>query len=340
MKSFKFGYLAMTVLVFGSLCLTSPLFGQTKPITLTFATVFPPTHRMAVLTAEWGKELEKRTNGRITVRVHYGSTLMAQDKFYDGVAKGIADAAAFAPSSNPGKFPLTEIFDFPLGYTSSRTATKLYNEYLDRFKPKEFDDVKILNAFTNSPLVLHSNRPVSKLEDIKGLKARSTGTTAKVFAALGGTPVALPMAETYDSLARGVIDSVVSTVEALQGFKIAEVTKFTTSGSHFNFILTQMFIMNKGTWQSLPKDVQAIVEEVSKEYGEKSSVAFDELDASAKEFSLKLGHKFTTLSADEDARFGKIVTPLLDGYIKERTQRNLPAEEVVKFCVERMKHLQ
>lgn len=317
-----------------------PVFAQTKPVSITFSTVFPPTHKMGVLTAEWGKEIEKRTNGRVTVRVHYGATLMGIDKFYDGVVNGIADAAAFAPSSNPGKFPLTEVFDLPIGYKSSRQATKLFDEYLDKFKPKEFDGVKILNSFTNSPLVLHSNRPVAKLEDLKGLKARSTGTTAKVFAALGGTPVALPMPETYDSLARGVIDSVIATVEALQGFKIAEVTKFTTSGTHMNFILTQMFIMNKEKWESFPKDIQATIEAVSREYGQKSSDAFDELDTSAKEYASKTGHKFSVLSPEEDAKFAKVVTPLLDGYVKEKKQKGLPAEEVMKFCLERIKQIQ
>jgi TRAP-type transport system periplasmic protein len=318
----------------------SPTFAQTKPISITFSTIFPPTHKMGVLTGEWGKEIEKKTNGRVTVRVHYGATLMGIDKFYDGVVNGIADAAAFAPSSNPGKFPLSEVFDLPLGYKSSRQATRLFSEYLDKFKPKEFDQVKILNAFTNSPLVLHSNRPVVKLEDLKGLKARSTGTTAKVFAALGGTPVSLPMPETYDSLARGVIDSVVSTIEALQGFKIAEVTKFTTSGTHMNFILTQMYIMNKEKWESLPKDIQGIVEAVSKEYGQKSSDAFDELDVSAKDYATKMGHKFVVLSSEEDAKFAKIVTPLFDGYVRETKQRGLPADEVMKFCLERIKQIQ
>jgi TRAP-type C4-dicarboxylate transport system substrate-binding protein len=265
---------------------------------------------------------------------------MAQDKFFDGVVKGIADCAAFAPSSNPGKFPLTEVFDYPLGYTSSRMATRLFNEYLDKFKPIEFDDVKILNAFTNSPLVFHTNRPVNRLEDLNGLKIRSTGTTAKVVAALGGTPIALPMAETYDSLSRGVIDSVVSTVEALQGFKLAEVTKFTTSGYHANFILAQMFILNKVKWESMANDLQTIVEEVSKEYGEKSSKAFDDLDVSAREFALKLGHKFTDLTAEENAKWGKIVAPLLDSYVKEKKQRNLPAEEALRFCLEQVKQLQ
>jgi TRAP-type transport system periplasmic protein len=340
MKSLKFGHLSMIIGVCAILFPAGSLFAQAKPTNLVFSTIFPPTHRMGVLTAEWGKEIEKRTNGKVTVRVHYGATLMGTDKFYDGVVNGIADAAAFAPSSNPGKFPLTEVFDLPLGYASSRQATKLFNEYLEKFKPKEFDQVKILNAFTNSPLVLHSNRPVSKLEDLKGLKARSTGTTAKVFAALGGTPVALPMPETYDSLARGVIDSVIATVEALQGFKIAEVTKFTTSGTHMNFILTQMFIMNKAKWESLPKDIQAVVEAVSQEYGQKSSDAFDELDVSAKEFASKLGHKFSLLSPEEDAKFAKVVTPLLDGYVKEKKQKGLPADEVMKFCLERIKQIQ
>src|SRR4030043_237177 len=46
--------------------------------------------------------------------------------------------------------------------------------------------------------------------------------------ALGGVPVAMPMPERYDALQKGVADGAVHPIEANKGWKMAEVTKFTT----------------------------------------------------------------------------------------------------------------
>jgi TRAP-type C4-dicarboxylate transport system substrate-binding protein len=337
MKHVKLMCLVLSLVVFGAFCFAGSLSAQTKPVTITYSQLLPPTHPIAALTAEWGKEIEQKTNGRVTVRVHWAGTLLGPDKVYDGVVNGIADAATFSPAFNVGKFPLTEVFDYPLGFTSSQQATKLLNEYLATFKPKEFDQVKILYAYTTTPFVFHTNKPVKKFEDLKGLKIRTTGTSARVVSALGGTPVALPIGETYDALSRGVIDSTLTTIEALKTFKFSEVTKYTTSGPSANFTLLQIAFINKGTWEKIPKDAQAIIEEVSKEYADKSAKAYDAIDASIKEATAQAGHKFITLSAAENARWGKAVAPLLDGYVKDKKQQGLPADEVLKFCQDRLK---
>jgi TRAP-type C4-dicarboxylate transport system substrate-binding protein len=337
MRNLKLSCMALAVVMFTAICLVGALSAQPAPIKIAYSTLFPPTHKIGVMTAEWGKEIERKTNGRVKLVIFYSSTLTTPDKAYDGVVKGVSDAAVFSPSFNVGKFPLTEVFDYPLGYTSSQQATKVVNEYLAKFKPKEFNDVKILYAFANSPLVFHTNKPINKMEDLKGLKIRSTGTTARVMSAFGATPVALSIAETYDALSRGVIDSLVGTVEALHGFKFAEVTKDTTIGKNASFTLIQIIIINKAVWDKIPKDAQTIIEEVSKEYADKTAKAYDELDMTGKEFATKAGHKFIQLSSEENAKFANAAAPLIETYVKEKKQMGLPADEVLKFCQERLK---
>jgi TRAP-type C4-dicarboxylate transport system substrate-binding protein len=63
---------------------------------------------------------------------------------------------------------LTEVIDLPLGYKSAHAATRLVNEYYKKFKPKEFDEVKVLYFFAHGPGILHTKKPVYKLEDLKG----------------------------------------------------------------------------------------------------------------------------------------------------------------------------
>ena len=79
----------------------------------------------------------------------------------------------------------------------------------------------------HGPGIIHTKKAVNKLEDLKGMKIRCTGMAAKIVAALGATPVAMPMGETYDALSRGVVDGSMAPQESLYGWKWGEVVKFT-----------------------------------------------------------------------------------------------------------------
>ena len=193
---------------------TSSVLAQT-PIKLNYSVFFPAPHIHSVLAVEWGKELEKRTNGRVKVDVLPGGTLTPADKCYDGVEKGISDLGMSVFAYTRGKFPLTEVIDLPLGIKSGVAATRLINDYYKKFKPKELDGVKVMFLHAHGPGLLHSKTPVNRVEDLKGMKIRCTGLATKIVTALGGTPVAMPMGETYDALSRGVVDASLAPQESL-----------------------------------------------------------------------------------------------------------------------------
>ncbi|MGO9123007.1 MAG: hypothetical protein ACLQPD_35975 [Desulfomonilaceae bacterium] len=67
-----------------------------------------------------------------------------------------------------------------------------------------------------------------KWPDTSKLKKGVWVKVAKVVAALGAAPIATPMTETYDAVNKGVADGYVAPIEALKGFKLAEVVRFTT----------------------------------------------------------------------------------------------------------------
>jgi TRAP-type C4-dicarboxylate transport system substrate-binding protein len=338
MRYWKWMSLFLCVSLVGFSFAISPAYGQIK---LTYSNFFPAPHTNCVLSVEWGKEIEKRTNGRVQVTVFPGGTLTPADKCYDGVVKGISDIGMSVPSYTMGRFPLSEVLDLPLGSKTAVVATRLVNDFYKKFKPKEFDDVKIMYFHAHGPGILHTrSKPINKLEDLKGVKIRATGTTAKVVAHLGATPVAMPMPETYDSISRGVADGVVCPMEALKGWKLGEVVKYTTQdfGAAYNMLF--FVAMNKDKWNSLPPDIQKIIEQVNEEWIEKTGKNWDAIDKEGYDFIQKLGNKVIPLSKAEDARWAKAVEPLFTEYVKEKTAKGLPAAEALKFCRERLKQLQ
>jgi len=317
--------------VFGFSFVISPVYGQTKPIELNYSIFFPAPHKNAVVSTEWAKEIEKRTDGRVKITMFYGGTLTPADKCYDGVVKGISDIGFSVLAYTRGKFPLTEVSDLPVGLKNGVVATRAISDYYKKFKPKEFDEVQVMYLHGHGPGILHSKKPINKLEDVKGLKIRCTGMAAKIVEKLGGTPVAMPMGDTYDALSRGVVDASMAPYEALQGWKWGEVVKFTTECFGASYSTGMFVVMNKSKWNALPPDIQKIIEKVNEEYIEKQGKTWDEIDKVGKDFTIARGNKIISLSADEAGRWEKAVKPILDEYKKNVKDKGLPGEDVLSF---------
>jgi TRAP-type C4-dicarboxylate transport system substrate-binding protein len=339
MKRLRLAFFIAGLFVLGSLLGALPASAQ-KPVDLFYSNQFPAPHKVSQLAVEWGKEIEKRTNGRVKVTMYHGGTLTPPDKIYDGVVKGLSHVGLSVLSYSAGRFPLSEVIDLPLGYKSGLAATRLINEFYRKFRPKELDDVKVMYFHANGPGMVHTKKPVNKLEDFKGVKIRATGTTAKLVQALGATPVALPMPETYDALSRGVADGVWSPIEALQGWRLGEVVKNSTRAAAAASTVSFFVVMNKGSWSSLPPNAQKIIEQINEEWIEKQGNLWDDIDKAGLEFVKAKGHNIVTLSSSEQDRWVKAVKPLLDDYVKSMKAKGLPGDEVLTFCQDRLKQLQ
>jgi TRAP-type C4-dicarboxylate transport system substrate-binding protein len=327
------GMLVFCLLGFGFSLFTTTAFGQTKPFDFSYSVMMPAPHRNAVLATEWSRE---RTNGRVKITLFYGGTLTPGDKCYTGVVNGISDIGTSVLSYTAGKFPLTEVIDLPLGYKSGAQATKVINEYYKKFRPKELDDVKVLYLHAHGPGFLMTKQPVRKLEDLKGMKIRSSGTIAKISAHLGATPVAMPIGDTYDAISRGVVEGMMSPYEVLDGFRMAEVVKYVTEDYGASYSLAFFVTMNKAKWNALPADIQQTIEKINEEWIEKTRTSWDEIDKLGIEVGKKKGVQTISLSKEENERWAKAVRPMLDEYVKDKKAKGLPADEALKFCVDRL----
>ncbi|HAK95434.1 MAG TPA: C4-dicarboxylate ABC transporter substrate-binding protein [Planctomycetes bacterium] len=322
-----------TLVIPGAVCTAAPA----KPIELTYSIFFPATHKNTLLAQEWAKEIEKRTDGRVKITVFPGGTLTKAEVCYDGVEKGISDIGMSVLGYTRGKFPLTEALDLPLGIRTGAAATALANAYYRKFAPKEFGGVAIMYLHAHGPGFLHTKKPVRTLEDVKGLKIRCTGLSAKIAAALGGTPVAMPMGETYDALSRGVVDGSMAPQESLEGWRWGEVVTSSTQCYGAAYTTTFFVAMNRDRWLSLPKDVQGIIEKVNEEWVRKTGEAWDAMDRSGRDFAAARGNGLVALSPEENARWAAAVQPILDEYAAKMQAKGLPGAEVLAFCRECLK---
>jgi len=302
-------------------------------IKLEFSSFFPVHDGLSILMQEWCSELEKRTDGRVRVNYYPAGILTPAAQTFDSVVTGIADIGLGPTGVTPGRFPLAEVMEQPLGISSSYHMTRLANDFFRNFKPKEFDDVKVLFLLNASPGLLHTKKPVRKLEDLKGMKIRCLGkNAAAVLKSLGSVPVMIPTGDTYDALRKGIVDGVIAACDSLETMKWGELLPFTTV-CYFAAIGSPGFVvMNKTKWKDLRPDIQKIIDEMSNEYAEKVSLLWDDKDRRSIEKWKARGHTFIYLDKEEEERWAKAIVPLYEVFVKEKSAQGLPAIEALEFC--------
>jgi TRAP-type C4-dicarboxylate transport system substrate-binding protein len=220
-------------------------------------------------------------------------------------------------------------------------ATKVVNAVYEKFKPKELSDTQVMYLHAHGPGLIHTkDKAVRKMEDMKGLKFRGHGTSALVVKALGGTPVPKPMPETYQMLQKGVVDGAVYPFEANKGWKLGEVTNYCTADFTAAYTTSFFVVMNKDKWNSLPPDVQKIIEQINKEWAVKHGEAWDTSDAKGIVFFLNQGSEIIGLDAKEGERWKKAVEPIITDYAADMNKKGFNGTEIVDFTIETLKSLQ
>ncbi len=300
--------------------------------TLTYSNFFPPTHIQSQLAEAWCKEVEERTEGRVVIQYFAGQTLAKADQTYDAVLGGIADIGFSVMAYTRGRFPVMSAVDLPLGYTSGRMATDVINKVYAQFAPKELDDTQVMYLHAHGPGLIHTkDRPVRKLEDMKGLKFRAHGTSARVVSALGGTPVPKPMPESYQMLQKGVVDGSVYPMESNKGWKLGDVTDYCTAAFSAAYTTSFFVAMNKGRWNSLSEKDRKIISEINAEWAVKHGEAWDESDMAGIRYFLNQGNEIIGLSEKEAARWAEAVAPIIEEYMKELDGKGFDGRQIIDF---------
>jgi TRAP-type C4-dicarboxylate transport system substrate-binding protein len=314
---------------------------EAAPVKLTYSNFFPPGHIQSKLAEAWCKEVEARTNGQVVVDYFPGQTLTKARQVYDGVVEGLSDVGFSVLAYTRGRFPVLAAVDLPLGYTSGTVATKVVNAVYEKFQPKELSDTQVMYLHAHGPGLIHTKgKAVRKMEDMNGLKFRAHGTSALVVKALGGTPVPKPMPETYQMLQKGVVDGAVYPFEANKGWKLGEVTNYCTADFTAAYTTSFFVVMNKDKWNSLPPDVQKIIEQINQEWAVKHGEAWDTSDAQGIVFFLNQGSEIIGLDAKEGEKWKKAVAPIITDYAADMDKKGFNGTEIVDFTIETLKSLQ
>jgi TRAP-type transport system periplasmic protein len=270
----------------------------------------------------WCDKVAKESNNRIKCQIYPSMQLGGTPpQLYDQVRDGVVDIIWTLPGYTAGRFPLVEVFELPFMMRSAEGTSKALWDYVQEYAPKEFADVKLLATHVHGPGVFHTTeKPIKTMADLKGMRVRApTRQTNRFLGALGALPVAMPVPQVGEALAKGVIDGAVIPYEVVPSIKVQEITKFhseTDPALPAFYTATFIFAMNKAKYDALPADLKKVIDAnsgqgLSGEIGR----AFIEADVIGKK-TIAPG-TINVIPKEELENWVKIGQPLADAWIAD-----------------------
>jgi TRAP-type C4-dicarboxylate transport system substrate-binding protein len=313
--------------VIGSVSL--PTMAAAGPIKLSYAN-FPPAPTFPCVQMErWKTEVEKRTQGMVTIDTYPGGTLLGAMGMMDGVIAGTADIGCLCMAYQPGRFIVTNATSLPLGLPNAKVGSQVLWDLYQKYLPPSFAKVRVLTMFTTAPANIMSKVPVRTLEDIQGLDLRASGGAAQILKAWGANQVGMPMSATPEALQKGVVQGLFSSLEVMKDFKFAESCKYVTLTD--TVIYPFAVVMNINKWNNLPEDVKSVIEDMRVEQAIWTGTYMDNHVEEANAWSkTNQNVEFIRLSPAEKAKWDAKLVFMTDNWIKDVTAKGYPGAAIVE----------
>lgn len=215
------------------------------------------------LVKNFADKVEKASDGRMKIRVFPAGQVVSSAEVPEAVRAGALDLGSTFLVYYAGKEPAFQgINEWPAGHDDQQALDWFYSGGgKELLRPvAERHNFYYLGVSTLLGENIWSNKKIEGIEDLKGVKMRTTGLTAESLAKLGASPVSISSEDIYTAMQRGTIDAFefISTPVHF-GFGWNEVTqyviypKFTMGGS-------SDWLVNLDSWNALPDDLKAIVD--------------------------------------------------------------------------------
>jgi TRAP-type transport system periplasmic protein len=199
---------------------------------LVYATPYSPTHPFSRADQRWIDFVETTSDGKLRIRPSWSGALLSSVHSMVELRHRVVDIGLITPIYVKGGAHLIRTQSgFYSGVRSIEQQVALYR-CLAAGHPqfeRELEGLKILAVQGGSlPGIIARERPVSSLEDLRGLRIRVPGELLNVMRDLGADPVNMPMGDVYSALAKGIIDAVVAPTDTFRALHLAEVAEYYT----------------------------------------------------------------------------------------------------------------
>lgn len=278
--------------------------------------------------AKWfADEVNKRTNGRVQIKVFPNAQLGEESTMLDSLKMGTLDFCITSTSNASSHVPQMGLLSASYLFNSAEHLYKVATDpmIIDKYDKMVSDKnlgFKLVTFLPNGVRSLYSTHEVKSIQDVQGMKVRvmSSPIETAVWEALGTKPTTVPFNEVYTALQTNLVEAAENTPSSYLTAKHYEVAPYFIETQH-EWMMSEVWISNK-TWDKLPEDIRQIIMQTGAEmakYGQDKQLENDK--KAIEELTSKHGVKDIKVDL---APFREKVAPLHDKIAKE-----LGAEDVL-----------
>ncbi len=233
-----------------------------------FANQNAPGHPIVQGMEKFAEIVAAKSGGKLKVNVFPGGQLGSDQANVSALQGGTLEMASMNSGIFASQVKDFAVFDLPFMFINGREADAVVDGPFGQRLHAKLADKGMIGlgyyelGFRN---ITNSKRPITKVEDIEGLKLRVIPNPINVdwVKALGANPTPLPFPELYAALEQKAVDGQENPVATIWGAKLHEVQKYMTLTNHqYN---PQSVVISKKFWDSLSPDEKKIIQEAMTE---------------------------------------------------------------------------
>lgn len=314
---------ALLLVAILALCCVSALaedqFASLGNYTMIVGHAQPESNPRYISMEKFAADVAEKTNGHVTIEVFGNGQLGTEKEMLEQVVAGVTQGM------RGGQYdfsPRLLMFTLPFLANNRAEVTALLQSDLAKKVSAEAADTTgtvIINLCDAGGFRQFSNntRPLTKPEDLKGLKMRTNGmkTIDLTFQAMGANTVSVPYADLYMGLKTSIADGQENPWVNVEGMKFYEVQKYFTE-VNYQFH-PDPFYVNAEWWNSLPAEFQAILTECATAMGEYNDQLIDQNSDAAKQVVVDAGCEVYVPTAEELAAFQAACQPVYSQVVTE-----------------------
>jgi len=284
-----------------------------------------PAGYPTVLAVEFlAEELERQSNGRITLKTYPGGQLGDEKATLEITIFGGIDLNRTSLGPLNSIAPETTVFSLPFLFRSTDHMRNVVdgdigNELLESLEPHGLIGLAFYDAGARS--MYNRLRPIRTPQDMKGMKFRVMNSSVFVdmMAALGANATPMSPGQVYESLALGMIDGAENNWPTYSASGHFEVAPYYSLTQHL--IVPEVLVMSKYRWQKLSPEDRVLIRRLAKESVTVERRLWDERDTNAKEKMIAAGVE--VVDDLDRSQFMDAMGPVYDKYLNETSVRQL-----------------
>ncbi len=290
-----------------AMVLAGPASAQTR---LRWAHVYEITEPYHTEALSAASEIRKRSNGKFDIEVFPASRLGNENQLNEGLGLGTVDivyvginflATTYKPLGITGAPFMLRDFDHWKAYRASKLFADLSKDYEDKTRHK----IVALTYYGQRHVT--ANKPITKPEDMQGMKLRVPPAPLNLMFArsVGASATPVAFSDVYTALQQGLVDGEENPLPTIVAKKFYEVQSHIVLTGHITE--STVTVIGHHVWNKLTPDEQKLFADTMKQAAAKATEAIEASERVLAAELKKLG--MTVIEPDREA-FRKAALPL------------------------------